>query len=629
MGEFVFKRTYSRIKADGNNESWADCVERVVNGTFNMQKRWILANNRHWDEEKAQKTAQKMYDKIWNMKFLPPGRGLWAMGSPLTEERNLHVALNNCAFVSTEDLCSNPSKPFTFLMEASMLGIGVGFDTKGAANGPIPVSPSGFFDYTIPDSREGWVESVRLLIDSYFKGGKVVRFNYDEIRPKGTPIKGFGGVASGFEPLKRLHEDLTVTLDANVGKPMSVTTIVDIMNHIGRCVVAGNVRQSAEIAFGEATEEYLNLKNYAKNPHRIEYGWTSNNSVFAKIGMDYGPLVERIADNGEPGIAWLQNMREFSRMGESDWKDENAAGGNPCLEQTLESYELCCLVENFPEKHESLEEFLDTLSVSYLYAKTVTLGTTPWPETNDIIDRNRRIGTSISGLAQFNAHRGVSALVDWCREGYDTIQRLDEKYSKWLQIPKSIKTTSVKPSGSVSLLAGSTPGMHWPLSEYYIRRIRISKQSQHLIQPFREAGYVIEDANEDPNGTAIILFPIHIGKGVRSLSDVSMWEQLELASLLQQHWADNQVSCTISFDKKEASHIAHALDYFQYKLKGISFLPKSDYGYVQAPYEPITQEEYETLLARINNVDLGQAVIEAVPTKFCDNSSCEVLSSLE
>lgn len=123
------------------------------------------------------------------------------------------------------------------------------------------------------------------------------------------------------------------------GEPITVTAIVDIMNLIGRCVVSGNVRQTAEIAFGDPmSEEYINLKDYDVNPHRAEYGWTSNNSVFASLGMDYDAIVERIAKNGEPGFAWLENMQAYSRMkGEPDFKDRRAAGGNPCLEQTLES----------------------------------------------------------------------------------------------------------------------------------------------------------------------------------------------------------------------------------------------------------------------------------------------------
>ena len=141
-----------------------------------------------------------------------------------------------------------------------------------------------------------------------------------------------------------------------------------------------------------------------------------------------------------------------------DDRDWRVSGGNPCLEQSLESFEMCCLVETFPARHESKEDYLDTLKYAFLYAKTVTLGSTHWSKTNQVMLRNRRIGCSMSGVAQFTAQHGLPGLLEWCEEGYDQVQKIDATLSEWLAIPESIKTTSVKPSGTVSLLAGSTPG---------------------------------------------------------------------------------------------------------------------------------------------------------------------------
>eukprot|EP00002_Diphylleia_rotans_P019558 TRINITY_DN3778_c0_g5_i1.p1 TRINITY_DN3778_c0_g5~~TRINITY_DN3778_c0_g5_i1.p1 ORF type:complete len:651 (+),score=106.40 TRINITY_DN3778_c0_g5_i1:72-2024(+) len=508
LGELVYLRTYSRLKEDGSNEQWYETVERVVNGTYNMQKRWIEQHGLGWNARRAQRSAQEMYSRIFSLKFLPPGRGLWAMGSPLTEERGLYAALNNCAFVSTEHLKDEPHKPFSFLMDASMLGVGVGFDTKGAGTttvrGPNSAKPTS--TYIIPDSREGWVESVAYLIDSYFsKTSGIMQFDYSRIRPKGLPIRGFGGVSSGHEVLKELHESIREILNREIGKPISATAIVDVMNLIGRCVVAGNVRRTAEIAFGDPdSEEFLDLKNYDVNPQRMDYGWTSNNSVFARLGMDYKKVCERVRINGEPGFAWLENMQAYGLMdGLPDYRDFRAMGGNPCLEQTLESYELCCLVETFPTHHDDLDDFCKTLKYAYLYAKTVTLGKTHWPETNRVMLRNRRIGCSMSGIAQFVTGigkrksepgvTGIHELRDWCTVGYQYIQEYDKRFSDWLAIPRSIKTTSIKPSGTVSLLAGVTPGMHYPESRFYIRRVRLSAES-NLIQPLKEAGYNVVPA---------------------------------------------------------------------------------------------------------------------------------------
>ncbi|ORX63742.1 PFL-like glycyl radical enzyme [Basidiobolus meristosporus CBS 931.73] len=637
LGNIVYQRTYSRLKENGEREQWFETVERVVNGTFNMQKRHMELNELGWNPQSAQVTAQKMFDRIFHMKFLPPGRGLWAMGSPLTEERGIYTALNNCAFVSTTCMFEEGhqrSRPFTFLMDASMLGVGVGFDTRGAATakekhinitGP---DKSRTETYVIEDSREGWVKSLELLIESYFDPSMPVQeFDYEKIRPAGLPIKGFGGVSSGSAALKDLHLQVRNILEKNVGAPISVTSIVDIMNLIGKCVVAGNIRRTAEIAFGDPNdEEYIDLKNYEVNPHRIEYGWTSNNSVFAELGMDYSGVCARAAKNGEPGFAWLENAQNYGRMEDpKNMKDRLALGGNPCLEQTLESFELCCLVEIFPNNHETMEEFLETIELAFMYAKTVTLGKTHWAETNRVMLRNRRIGTGLSGIAQFISKHGIHEFKKWCEEGYAQVQAVDDKLSRLFCIPHSIKTTTVKPSGTVSLLAGATPGLHFPESRYCIRRVRIAKSSE-LIEPLRKAGYKIEDDVWE-SSTYVVEIPIDHGEGLRGLKEVSMWEQLSLTSFLQRYWSDNQVSCTVTFDPEtEGDQMKHALDYFQYQLKGISFLPRIPAGvYPQMPYEAITEDEYFEMASGISKVDFHKGDNEDPEMeRFCDGASCAV-----
>ncbi len=629
LGELVYLRTYSRIKANGDNEKWWETVKRVVEGTFNMQKKWIEQHRLEWDSGKSQRSAQEMYDRMFSMKFLPPGRGLWAMGSAITEERGLNAALNNCAFVSTTTLKQDLSKPFCFLMDMSMLGVGVGFDLKGEGQIEIykPVANENP-PFVIPDTREGWVESLKLLLESYFLGTKRVTFDYTQVRPAGVPIKGFGGVSSGPEPLCELHEVVSKVLDKNIGKPITLTTITDIMNLIGKCVVAGNVRRTAEIVFGDyKSTEYLDLKNYTVNPERSEFGWTSNNSIFCDIGMDYADAAHRTKINGEPGYAWLENMRSYSRMNNGkDNKDHRVTGGNPCLEQSLESYELCCLVETFPHNHENLEDYLITLKYAYLYAKTVTLGQTHFPDTNRVMLRNRRIGCSMSGIVQFIAARGVHELKKWCEEGYSKIEYYDEVYSDWFAIPKSIKKTSIKPSGTVSLLAGATPGVHFPENVFYIRRMRLSKHSD-LLHPLKEAGYKIEPCYGSEDSTVVVEVPVKVGDKIRSVKDVSIWEQAALAAFMQKYWADNQVSCTITFTKKEADQIQNVLNFYQYQLKGISFLPLLESGtaYKQMPYESISEEKYEKIVSDLKIIKFKTIKNEEADVeKFCNNDVCEI-----
>ena len=627
LGELAFRRTYSRIKEDGTNEEWYEVIQRVVEGTYNMQKDHIMKYNLGWDEEKAQRSAQEMYYYMFTFKFLPAGRGLWAMGTELTEKRHLFAALNSCAFVSTKNLATEFVKPFTFTMDFSMLGVGVGFDSRGANTITIKNGPKkNKIHYEIEDSREGWVESLRLILMHLMFGESDVIFNYSKIRKAGLPIKGFGGIASGPQPLKDLHNTLRELLQKENGNKISDRVIVDIMNLIGQCVIAGNVRRSAEIAIGDPNSRtYLDLKNYDKNPERASIGWVSNNSISAELGMDYTDIVKRIKDNGEPGLIWLDNARMYSRMdGMPDYKDHKADGVNPCSEQTLESYELCCLVEQFPSNCKSDYEQKRALKYAYLYAKTVTLGTTHDPFVNRVLMRNRRIGTSMSGVVQFVATKGIGKLLEITTKGYKDIQYYDEIYSDWLAIPRSKKTTSVKPSGTVSLLAGVTPGIHYPESSFYIRRIRLSKSSP-LLEALKKANLPIEDNVVDPS-SVVVTFPIGIDERIPTLKDITMYDQLNMTAFMQRYWADNQVSSTVTFKPEEAKYLKNAIDIFQYQLKGISFLPKTDLGsYPQMPYEEITKEEYLKIKENIkpiifNDVKNNKVEVE----RFCTNDTCTI-----
>lgn len=643
VGEVTYLRTYARQKEDGNREKWHETVARVVEGTFNLQKRYAQSHGRPWSDYKAKKHAEEMYDRIFSFKFTPPGRGLWAMGTPITEERGLYAALNNCAFVSTDklnDLEYGYSKPFKFLMDMSMLGVGVGFDTKGAEKEVVVRGPDKRRQnetFVVPDTREGWVEATGRLIDAYFLGTNPVNFNYDGLRKDGKIITGFGGKSAGSKPLEELHQNLETILDGRVGWPITSTDIVDMMNIIGRGVVAGNVRRTAEIALGDiGDEEFLDLKNPKRHPEFLDekgnwnhpWRWASNNSIIAEVGMDYKEIADRIMENGEPGLFWLDNARGYGRMkdprNDKDWR---VAGVNPCVEQSLESYELCNLVETFPFNHKSLEDYLRTLKFAYMYGKTVSTAETHWEQTNRIMMRNRRIGNSMSGIAQFIAEKGVDALREWSEAGYQAIQRYDEEYSDdWFAIPRSVKTTSIKPSGTVSLLAGATPGMHWPVAgEYHIRRITFAKNDQ-LVPHLKNAGYIVENAEGD-NNSVKVEFPIHAGHGLRSESEVSMWEQLQVVSLLQNYWADNQVSATIKFDReKEGPEIEYALSYFDRSLKGISFLPKEGHKFSQPPYQPITREEYLDRVRQIKPIDWNNISIigDTEKVEGCTNDVCEI-----
>jgi adenosylcobalamin-dependent ribonucleoside-triphosphate reductase len=651
LGFFTFKRTYARpVDGESRTEEYWETVKRIVEGTFSIQKNHCDANHLPWDERKAQRTAKRMFELMWDFKFLPPGRGMWAMGTDYVAERG-GACLNNCGFVSTENIDEEPSMWAEFVMDMSMVGVGVGFDVRGAGKlqvlGAFPPEDvedgqlmdlretyklsdkrtlslrQGILTFAIPDTREGWVDSLRILLLSYSKGLPLPEFDYSKLREAGEPIKGFGGLSSGPEPLKEMHDYIKEILDAKIEDVLGTADIVDIGNLIGRCVVAGNVRRSAEIIFGEPTDkEFAQLKQ--DNEKLMHHRWASNNSIFAKVGMDYSWHAKQTAINGEPGYEWLDNARAYGRMVDPpNWKDKNAVGGNPCLEQTLHNYELCTLVETFPARHETFEEYTETLKVAYLYAKTVTLVPTHWKETNAVMTKNRRIGLSQSGIIRAFAKQGRREMIRWCDEGYRFLDTLDTIYSDWLGVPRSIKRTSVKPSGTVSLLPGEPPGIHYPHSEYYLRRIRLSINSP-LVKLLDDAGYFIEPEVGKEDSSVVVAFPVHEKDFVRSKNDVSIWEQVNNAVVYQKYWADNQVSITVTFKPEEQGDIQHVLELNEDTLKGISFLPLSEHGYVQAPYEEITQAQYNEACKDLKPIVFNGSRDEDAVPKFCDGDACTI-----
>ena len=632
VGEITFLRTYSRLKSDGTKETWTDVCQRVINGMYSLQKDHAKLNRLPWSDAKAAASAKEAFDRLFNLKWTPPGRGLWVMGTPLVNEQRNSAALQNCAFVSTGSMTkTDPAKPFAFLMEASMLGVGVGFDDKGADKDFTIYEPQQGETYVIPDTREGWVESTSALINAYLKPDtKAPIFSYEEIRPAGTPIKTFGGTAAGHEPLEKLHNFIRSMFDGRSGQKLTRRDIADIGNVIGVCVVSGNVRRSAELLMGRLEDDdFLNLKNYEKYPERMAHGWMSNNSVEVAVGQDLSPIIDGIARNGEPGVIWMDVSRQYGRLADPiNNKDWRIAGYNPCAEQSLESYECCTLVETYLNRHENLEDFKRTLKFAYLYAKTVTLIPTHWQETNAIMQRNRRIGTSISGVANFADNNGWSELRTWMDEGYKVIKNHDINYSEWLGIRESIKTTTVKPSGTVSILAGESPGVHWASGgKHFLRAIRFAN-SDPMLPLFQMAQYTVEPASESPETTSVVFFPVETN-AKRAEKEVSIYEKVALASAAQRYWSDNSVSVTVTFDaEKEAESIESVLHMYDGQLKTISFLPMGNQVYPQMPYTQITADEYKSYTMKLFPIDFSGVYAgmasDAIGEAYCTTDACEV-----
>ena len=1066
LGELVFRRTYSR-----NNEDWCDVVIRVVEGCMSIRKEHFHRSSLFWDDNERQDFARNMALSLFRMEWLPPGRGLWMMGTDFTYERG-SMSLNNCSSTDTaEDFVHSAE----WTMDGLMNGVGVGFTTNWRGEATMP-DKSDSEIFVIPDSREGWVESLIKLMCSYINSprygkNKFPIFDYSQIRAHGEPIKGFGGTASGFDPLKQMHERIESYLDAfcigrlqctsktwkefksedleqaksewrevdvEVDKPYSHTRLVaDVFNAIGACVVAGNVRRclqgdalvhtkgglipikdveigqealtfngyekitnkfvqgvqklvkiitqdgdfrctpnhrvaiatsysdytwkmaselvkgdrligardfiegqetslpewsyekpsshsttckdiiipeldadmawfvglfhadgytypnynkngfnayvslvfgldemdiaekareqlerfgenlnvtlkkrkdenslivhcqskqlawyfdknfkqanteirvpefilkarhhvklayvagvtdgdgctghrpiivvstvyekfardlqnvlyscgiesrlnicttqypsrkdnwqkvhnlslitkrsqtefseiqelikdlrvnsksqnangfpssfetnskvktlyglysnkqfnidayakqygecsftpievvevvedveeetydievenrheffcngiichnSAEISLGYVDDkDFMNLKNYEINPERSAIGWLSNNSVVLRADRGYEDfsyipeLARRILDNGEPGMINLYNIQKYGRFGKE--LPDDATMVNPCGEIQLSNWELCNLAEVFPPRCSDPQKFYKALEYATFYASTVSLLPTHRPETNAVIAKNRRIGVSISGIAQWVSKSdsdewgkmNYTKMITYLRQGYKVVRETNTRLAKEAGVPESIRVTTVKPSGSISLLAGCTAGVHSPVSRYAIRRVRIGMTSP-LVEPLIAAGVPHEKDIVSEN-TYVFEFVIDHGD-VRPCEEVSPWEQFSVVQMMQKHYADNCVSATIYFDKeKDGPDVEKMLAMFIPNLKSVSMLPHSGHGYAQAPYEPLTFEEYEKRKSQFKPIDY-KSVKNNIPegSKFCSGDNCE------
>jgi ribonucleoside-triphosphate reductase len=625
LGKLTYKRTYAaRVEGEDRTEEWWETVKRVVEACYTIQLNHCKNLRLLWAAHKAQKSAQEMYTRMFNFKFIPPGRGLANMGDVVFKRGSM--GLFNCSAVSTNS--TNFSDPYVFMMDVSMCGVGVGFDTEGAGKFRFVKPKTTDKPFVVEDSREGWCEVLRVVLESYVgKEHLPTTIDYSQIRPTGSPIVTSGGIAPGPQPLIDCIEKIQKLMAGRVDNNITSSDIVDIMNVVGVCVVAGGKRRTAQIAFGNYDDkEYISLKDpdlYSEE--LMSHRWASNNSIYAEDGMDYTEIIDTIKKSGEPGILYKHRMQNYGRMkdGYQEGIDGKATLLNPCGEISLESEELCNISDVFPARHDSFEDFKRSIKYAFLYCKTVTLVPTHLPTTNSKILKNRRIGISQSGIVQAIQKHGATEYFKWCDHGYKYLRNLDKKYSDWLCIQRSIKLSTVKPAGSTSLLMGATPGIHFEHSEYYIRRIRIEETNTQLVQAVKNAGYNWEVS---AYGDRSIVFevPVKAENFYKGKSDVSVWEQMQLGSKIQSLWSDNSVSQTVTFTKDESEYLKNVIEMYEDQFKTVSFLPLSEHGYVQAPYETITVEQFEEMSKKIKPINFDFKQTQDIIEKFCDGDKCTI-----
>ena len=599
IGYITYKRTYARRLNEGDansaTEEFKDTVGRVVDA----------ANNQLGCGFDAEEQA-RLEKYLLELKGTVAGRFLWQLGTSTVDRLGL-ASLQNCAFTVVDD----PVRPFTWAMDLLMLGSGVGYNIQRKNVDKLPVVNINFTkperldstdaDFIVPDSREGWVKLLGKTLKAAFLSDKPGSFSYStiNIRGKGAPIKGFGGTASGAEILCQGIAQISDVLTKRAGKKIRPVDALDIMNIIGSIVVAGNVRRSAQIAIGDPDDvEYLLAKRWDMG-NIPSWRAMSNNSV---VCNDINDLHEYFWDGyegkGEPyGLINLRLSRKEGRLGDTAYPDPDVQGYNPCAEQSLANFETCCLAEIYLPNVTSFDEFVDIATLLYRINKHSLNLPCHLPETEAIVHKNMRMGIGVTGYLQASEEQK-----GWLAEAYKKLRVYDQWYSAKNEFNKSVKLTTVKPSGTLSLLPGVTPGAHPGYSQHMIRRIRIA--SNHpLVDVCRQNGYDVEyqmnfDGSED-HSTVVVSFPFSFPEGTRLAAEMTAIDQLEVVKRLQKDWSDNSVSCTIYYRKEELPEIRKYLKKnYKNNHKSLSFLLHSEHGFKQAPLEEISKEEYEALVAR-------------------------------
>lgn len=622
IGYITFKRTYARKLKEDDITSKTEEYWQVVKRELESADKQLGIK---FTEEEKELYFQTRMDLKWSV----AGRFMWQLGTKTVDKLGL-PSLQNCAGVVVD----SPIRPFTWVMELLMLGAGCGYNIQKEYVYQLPKlkkkikierSDNSSADYIVPDTREGWVSLLGKILKAHFYSGEGFTYSTQLIRSKGAVIKGFGGIASGPEELCWGLNEIHKILNSRANQKLRPIDCLDIMNIIGYIVVSGNVRRSAQLAIGDYDDiEYLKAKRWDLG---IIPNWRamSNNSV----ACDNTELLPQefwdTYSQGEPyGLINLKLARLVGRTGDYEYPDPDVVVFNPCAEQSLTNYETCCLSEIYLPNITSYKELLSILPLTYKMNKHSLTLKCSVKETESIVHKNMRMGIGVTGVLQASEEQR-----SWLKEAYVWLRAYDKQYSLENNFPESIKLTTLKPSGTLSLIPGVTPGVHPnPAGPYYIRRIRIANNSP-LIQVCKEHGYFIEpvknfDGSED-NNTMVVEFPCKLPLTTPVAANYTWKEQLEMVKRMQAEWSDNSVSCTVYYKKEDLEEIKDYLKLnYQHNFKTLSFLLYYGHGFNQAPYETISEEKYIELTSKtklISTIEVKEADFDI---EDCDNGSCPI-----
>jgi ribonucleoside-triphosphate reductase (thioredoxin) len=600
--QYIHASRYARwLPEEGRRETWEETVDRYINF-------WL--NRGQINEEEA----RELENAIYNLEVMPSMRALMTAGPALERD---NVAGFNCSYVAV-----NNQRSFDEIMYVLLCGTGVGFSVEKKYVSQLPIVADEFHEsdtvIVVPDSKIGWATSFRELI-SLLYNGKIPKWDLSRIRPKGAPLKTFGGRASGPEPLDSLF-NFAVGLFTNAkGRRLNSLDCHDLVCKVAEIVVVGGVRRSALISLSDLDDDQMRVaKTGAWWESDVHRALANNSAVYnekpnvGRFMKEWEALYE--SKSGERGIFNRESAQRFvpdrrRELGYTDW------GTNPCSEIVLRDKQFCNLSEVVVRSMDTLEDLKRKVRLAS------TLGTlqstltdfrylsAQWKRNTE---EERLLGVSLTGIMDHPvlSGEGVAEEIDymdrsitevptkwgllqsWLRELKEVAIETNKQWADKLGVNVSTAITCVKPSGTVSQLVDCASGIHPRYARHYIRTVR-SDQKDPISQFLIDQGVPCEPDVTKPHDTYVFSFPMRAPDSAVLRDDMTAIDQLNLWKIYQEYWCEHKPSITVYVREGEWMDVG-AWVYNNFNaVSGISFLPHTDHVYKQAPYQEITEEEYE------------------------------------
>lgn len=595
LGEFVYLRTYARwIEDEGRRETWVETVDRYI--AFMRENLNDALTDYEYEEVRHAILTQDIMPSMRLMQFAGEAA------------RRCNTCAYNCTFVAPTSL-----PDFAEIMYLSMQGCGVGFSVESEHVERLPQiqRQTGLKlpVHIVADSKEGWCDALIAGLSAWYEGSDIT-FDYSQVRPAGSRLKTMGGKASGPEPLKSLLAFARERIVKRAGRRLRPIDVHDIICKIGECVVAGGVRRTAMISLSDLDDaDMRDAKQgqfYLTHPHRSV---ANNSAVYQSTPTSAELMEEWIAlmhsGSGERGIfnrfglaSQLPERRRnyFASIGflAPDGSVRGAVGTNPCGEIILQSKQFCNLSEVIArpdDTHESLVRKTRLAALIGTYQSTLTNFKYISKDWQKHCEEERLLGVSVTGQWDSDVAREAETLSSMREEAVHA----NQEYAKRFGVSPSNAVTAVKPSGTVSQTFNCSSGIHPRHAPYYVRRVRISA-TDALFKMLKEQGVPYQPEvgqTEDSASTYVLEFPVRAPSGARCKDDFGALEQLEYWKRVKEHYTEHNPSATISVGEDEWITVVAWIQKNWKIIGGLSFLPRFDHVYQLAPYEAISQEEYE------------------------------------